>query len=73
MMMRHNTKFGDKMFGGLEDVIRIRIDISTLRCDLDLKCSNLIHSNSFFSQGTVPYDNVLPNKVWWQKDRQFRK
>ena len=41
-MMHHNTKFGNKMFGGLEDIIWINMDILTLHCDLDLECSNTI-------------------------------
>ena len=39
-MMHHNTKFGNKMFGGLEDIIWTNINILTLRCDLDPECSN---------------------------------
>ena len=44
MMMHHNAKFGNKMFGALEDFIWINIDNLTLRCDLDLD-----RSNPFFS------------------------
>ena len=36
MMMHHNTKFGDKIFGGLENIIWINIDFMMLQCDLDL-------------------------------------
>ena len=32
----HNTEFGNKKIGGLENIIWINIDILTLRCDLDL-------------------------------------
>ena len=39
-MMHHNTKFGNKMPGGLEDIIWTNINILTLRCDLDPECSN---------------------------------
>ena len=42
MMMHHNTKFGNKMLDGLEDIIWTNIDILTLCCDLNLDCSNLI-------------------------------
>ena len=42
MMMHHNTKFGNKMFGGLEDIIGTNTDIPTLHYDLDLECSYLI-------------------------------
>ena len=37
--MHHKTKFGNKMFGGLEDIIWANTDILTLHCDLDLECS----------------------------------
>ena len=40
-MMHYNTEFGNKMFGGLENIIWINIDILTLRCDLDLE--GIIH------------------------------
>ncbi|WP_419583241.1 hypothetical protein, partial [Thiolapillus sp.] len=40
IMMHHNTEFGNKMFGGLENIIWINIDILTLRCDLDLEGNN---------------------------------
>ena len=53
MMMHKNIKFGNKMFGGLEGIVWINIDILTLRCDLDLDCSN-----PFFSQDTLAYDDV---------------
>ena len=39
-MMYHNTKFGNKIFGGLGDIIWTNINILTLRCDLDPECSN---------------------------------
>ena len=42
IMMHQNTKFGNKMFGGLEDIIWTNINIWTLRCDLDPECSNPI-------------------------------
>ena len=53
LMMNHNTKFGNKTFGGLEDIIWINIDILTLHCDLDLECSNPI-----FPEVTLAYDDV---------------
>ena len=31
------TKFANKMFGGLEDIIWVNTDILTLCCDLDLE------------------------------------
>ena len=36
----HNTKFGKKMSGGLEDIIWMYTGILPLPCDLDLECSN---------------------------------
>ena len=38
--MHHNTKFGNKMLGALEDIIWKNINILTLRYDLDPECSN---------------------------------
>ena len=40
IMMHHNTEFGSKMFGGLENIIWMNIDILTLHCDLDLEGNN---------------------------------
>ena len=40
IMMHHNTEFGSKMFGGLENIIWINIDILTLRYDFDLESNN---------------------------------
>ena len=57
MMMHHNTEFGSKMWGDLENIIWINIDIFTLRCDLDLE-----RSNSVFPQDTLAYDAALSNK-----------
>ena len=53
MMVHYNTKFGNKMFGVLEDITWTNIDIFTLHCDLDLECSNPI-----YSQDTLAYDDV---------------
>ena len=50
--MHHNTKFGNKMFGGLEAMVWANIDIWTLYCDLDLERSKPF----FFSQDTLAYD-----------------
>ena len=66
--MHHNTKFGNQIFGGLEDIIRTNIDILTLHCDLDLECSNPI-----FPQDTLAYDDVSSDQVWLPKDEQFRR
>ena len=55
-MRHHNTKFGNKMLGGLEDIIWTNTDIMTLHCDLDLECSY-----PFFSQDILTYDGVSIN------------
>ncbi|WP_419609327.1 hypothetical protein [Thiolapillus sp.] len=62
IMMHHNTEFGNKMFGGLENIIWINIDILTLRCDLDLEGNNLP-----FSQDALAYDNLSSDQVWLPK------
>ena len=67
-MMHHNTEFGDKMFGGLENIIWINIDILTLRCDLDLE-----GNNPLFPQDALAYDNLSSDQVWLPKNQQFRR
>ena len=39
MMMNHNTKCDNKLFGGLEHINWTNTDILTLHCDLDFDCS----------------------------------
>ena len=39
MAMHHITYFGNKILGGLEDIIWAKTDILTLYCDLDSGCS----------------------------------
>ena len=56
------------MFGGLENIIWINIDILTLRCDLDLECNNPI-----FPQDALAYDNLSSDHVWLPKNQQFRR
>ena len=56
------------MFGGLENVIWINIDILTLRCDLDLECKNPI-----FPQDAFAYDNLSSDHDWLPKNQQFRR
>ena len=68
IMMHHNTEFSNKMFGGLENIIWINIDILTLRCDLDLEGNNLP-----FSQDALAYDNLSSDQVWLPKNQQFRR
>ena len=68
IMMYQNTEFGSKMFGGLENIIWINIDILTLRCDLDLECNNPI-----FPQDALACDNLSSDYVWLPKNQQFRR
>ena len=68
MLIHQNTKFGNKLCGGLEDIIWTNINILTLRYDLDLNCSN-----SIFPQDTLAYDAKLSNQVWLQTEQQFRR
>ena len=51
MMMHHNIKFGNKLFGGLEVIIWTNIDILTLHCVLDAAIQ-------LFSQDSLAYDDV---------------
>ena len=55
VMMHHNTKFGEKMFGGLEDIIWTNIDILTLNAVIQL-----------FSLDTLAYDDVSSDQVGGQ-------
>ena len=68
IMMHHNTEFGNKMFGGLEDISWINMDILTLRCDLDLE-----GTNPLFPQDALAYDNLSSDQVWLLKNQQLRK
>ena len=70
MMMHQNTKFGNKMFRGLEDIIWTNTNIFTHHCDLDTECSNPFF---FFSQDTVAYDDVSSDHVWLPKNQQFNR
>ena len=58
MMLRHQTKFGYKMFCSSEDIIGQTFtqftDILNLHCDLDLE-----HSTPIFPQNSPAYDAVL--------------
>ena len=42
IIMYSNTKFENKMFGGLEDIIWTNMNIVTIHCDLDPECRNSI-------------------------------
>ena len=69
-MMHHNTMLGNKMFGGLEDIIWTNINILTLRCDLDPEYSNpfffrtlwlmmVYHQTKFGCQGINSLENIV--------------
>ena len=61
-MMHHNTKFGDKMFVGLEDIICTNTDILIL-CDLDLDCSNPIFHRTLWLK-MVRHNTKFGNKMF---------
>ena len=66
--MHHNTKFGNKMLGGLEDVIWTNINILTLCVTLTLNAVIQL-----FSQDTLAYDDVSSDQVWLPKNQQFKR
>ena len=68
-MLHHNTRFGNKMFGGLENTWT-SINILTLCCDLDPECSNPFF---FFSQDVLAYNDVSSDQVWLLMNQQLRK
>ncbi len=61
-MMHHNTEFGNKMFGGLDNIIWINIDSLILGCDLDLE-----GNNPLFPQDALAYDNLSSDQVGCQR------
>ena len=78
-MMHNNSKFGNTMFSGLEDIIWININFSTFRCDLNPEFTNPF----FFSQDTLASDGVSSDQVlasdgvssdqvWLPRSQQFR-
>ena len=66
-MMHQNTTFGNKILGGLEDIIWTNINILTLCCDLDPECSN-----NYFHRTLASYD-ISSDQVWLPRNQQFRK
>ena len=68
MIMHHNTNFGNKMFGSLEDNIWTKTDIFTLNYDLGLEWGNKI-----LSQDTLAYDDISTDQVSLQKSKQFMR
>ena len=71
-----NTKFGNKMFGGLEDIIWANINILILCCNLDLECSNptfvhmtlwlmmMYHQTKFDCQGINSSENIVQRVIF---------
>ena len=66
-MMCHNTKFENKMFDGLEDIIWTKIKVwpfaTTLTPNVVIKC---------FSQDTLASDDVSSDQVWLPRNQHFR-
>ena len=76
IMMHHNTKFGNKMFGGWGDIIWTNTAILTLHCDLDPKCSNpffhktlwlmmIYHQTKFGCQGIYSSEDIVDRLILW--------
>ena len=61
-MMHHDTKFGNKMFNSLEDIIWINTDILTLCCDPDLE-----NSKPNFPHDILAHDDASQYQVWFKK------
>ena len=59
MIMHHNTKFGNKMFLSLEDIILTNTDILSLCCDLDLE-----NNKPIFLHDTLAHDAASPYQIW---------
>ena len=58
IMMHHNTKFGNKMLGGLEN---IWANINLLTFAVTMTLNAVIQ---FFSQDTLASDDVSSDQVW---------
>ena len=56
--MPHNTKFGSKMFGGLEDNIWTNINILTLRLMM------MSHLTEFRCQGINSSENIVERVIF---------
>ena len=68
IMMHHNTKFGNKMFGGLQDSSGQTLTFWPFAVTLTL---NVVIQ--FFSNSTLANDDVSPDQVWLPRNQQFRK
>ena len=75
-MMHQNTKFGNKMFVGLEGIIWTNTDILTLYCDLDLDYSNpifhrtlwlmmLYYQAKFGCKPTSSLEDTTETDIFW--------
>ena len=67
-VMHGNSTFGNKIFGSIEDIIWINIDIQTLRYDFDRE-----YSIPIFSQNTLVYNDVSSVQVWVPRNQQLRR
>ena len=74
-MMHHNTKFGNQMFGDLEDIIWTNTNILTLHCDLDLESTNtffyktlwlmmMYHQTKFGCQGINSSEDIAERLIF---------
>ena len=68
IMMHHNTKFGNKILAGLEDIIWTILTFWPFTVTLTLNAVN-----QFFSQDTLAYNDVSSDQVWIPRNQQFRK
>ena len=68
MMMHHNTKFGNRVFGSLEDIIWINWPFWPFFVTLTLNA--VIH---FSPQDALAYDSLSSDQVWLAKNQQVRK
>ena len=67
-MMHHDTKFGNKMFGGLEDIIWQTWTFWPFAVTLTLNAVIQL-----CSQDTLAWDDVPSDQVWLPRNQQFRK
>ena len=68
MMMHHNTKFGNRVFGSLEDIIWINWPFWPFFVTLTLNA--VIH---FSPQDALAYNDLTSDQVWLPKNQQFRR
>ena len=63
-----HTKVGNKMFGDLEDIIRINTDILTLCCDFDPECSNPIFPQDALACNSLSLDTFSRQRISSSED-----